>query len=320
MTEKKLRAFGLDAVTIVLFTNKAGALRYQPLVRFLKTITGERISKSTGEIIERVRYEFKIRNLSFVVTDSSIWVTGSLATYLHGNNIIPAPFDEIPLVLTKLRQETGIDFSSAIVYSLELSSSISMQNDPAIYTLLFEAKGLYRKNRYDNTVYIQTESQKKRTEGLRIYSKSLESNVPGNILRVEWRIVGHVAQRLELPGPLRVEHLCDPLVWNQCVGRWKKHSLNFVLKPSDNLSTQLITGLKSFREAAVNQCVRESNLMEALWERIELAERFQKLRGTSRKQVRNEFKAEIGRKANPECLELRNALAKTATLARRSKS
>ncbi len=143
MRTKKFRAFGLDAVTLILFTDRASQLPHRRLVRFLEIVTREHVNKSTGEIREQVRKKFKIRNLSFIVSDTSVWVIGSLATYLYGSNLIPLRFEDFPRVLAKLQNETGLDFSESIVYLLELSSSISMNGNPNWYSHFYKPKGLY---------------------------------------------------------------------------------------------------------------------------------------------------------------------------------
>lgn len=124
---------------------------------------------------------------------------GSIAKYLNGENITPLTRAQLKQAVLLLQQDTGLDFSQAIVISLEIGTSITLKNPVLEYLLCFDSMNdsRYIRFRADTCKELQSINYRTNTGGFEFscYDKIQEMKEPipelylnDNVLRLELRI------------------------------------------------------------------------------------------------------------------------------------
>ncbi len=79
-----------------------------------------------------------IKNIKIRQNLDGCFLCGSIAKYLNGQNIQPLAREEIEQALLCLQQDTGLDFSKAVIKSLEIGTSIILKNPIIEYLQCFD--------------------------------------------------------------------------------------------------------------------------------------------------------------------------------------
>lgn len=79
------------------------------------------------------RYRGKLGTMRITQNPGGAYCTGSLASYLQGENVIPLTRRGVEDALGKLERETGWDLKRAELKQVEIGSTLQVQKAPALY-------------------------------------------------------------------------------------------------------------------------------------------------------------------------------------------
>ena len=82
-------------------------------------------------------YKCGIKNMIIYKNLNSLKIQGSLAKYLHDENITPLNRKEVKQAIKKLEQDIGFSLKNAVVCSVEFGTSIVVKEKPFEYMCLF---------------------------------------------------------------------------------------------------------------------------------------------------------------------------------------
>lgn len=175
----------------------------------------------------------KAGNLTVKQYSDSVVIAGSLAKYLHGENMSVLQkhgyIDEVKESLEKLEEETKINLSNAVVREIEIGTSEEMKNDCADYLSLFgRIGGRYKRFRTDGAE-LESVNYRTRTGFFEFYAydkaKEMkdarqEKKIPDeyknkNVLRLELRIKGRQGIRSIFRRDLKPYDLAEKDVYDE---------------------------------------------------------------------------------------------------------
>lgn len=103
-----------------------------------------------------------IKNLKIMQNLNGVYLQGSIAKYLHGENITPLTRKEVKESLELIQKDTGISFQNSVIISLEIGSSIILSKPVSRYLSLFDYMQKYTRSEHGKigleTVTYQTKS------------------------------------------------------------------------------------------------------------------------------------------------------------------
>ncbi|MDR0503614.1 MAG: hypothetical protein LBH16_09890 [Treponema sp.] len=147
-------------------------------------------------------YSEHIQNMGVYISLDSIIIHGSLAKYFKGENIIELTFKQVKEAIKKLENDTGINFESAIITSIECGMSLITKEQPSEYMKLFCYPARYTRCEYATMTGVETVTYSTPTGAYQfsMYNKIQEvqkkkkQSIPAmfngvNILRLEYKIV-----------------------------------------------------------------------------------------------------------------------------------
>ena len=106
--------------------------------------TREFIDWDSNKLIKDIRrtgqdhYQGHIKNMKIKQTLDGVVLCGSIAKYLNGENITPLTREKIKEAVLLLQQDTGLDFSQAIIRSVEIGTVIILKNPVSEYLHCFD--------------------------------------------------------------------------------------------------------------------------------------------------------------------------------------
>jgi hypothetical protein len=145
-------------------------------------------------------YKGNIENMGIFHSPNCLIIFGSLAKYLHGENITPLSREEVRQAIKKLEKAIGLSLKNAVVSSVEFGTSIITKEKPFEYLSLFGNMKRLTRREYSKLTGIETinytsdtgsfefigydkikEMRKKKQEIPSLFAKS-------NVLRLEYKI------------------------------------------------------------------------------------------------------------------------------------
>lgn len=173
-----------------------------------------------------------VGNLRVSLGESGLRVTGSLATFLYGDNVEPLHRRDVPQVIERLSSVVGADIALAEVRRVDVSATLLMRNAPAAYLpILGAAPRFTRVATAPTTVEYRRGKQGLLTmcfydkaEELRSRRKENQMPAPyrmvGNCLRYELRLLKSPGRQLGLPN-LTLGQLSDKGVFVKLAALWR---------------------------------------------------------------------------------------------------
>ncbi len=155
-------------------------------------------------------------------------ITGSLSTYLHGNNFHSLNSEEYGTALEALSNELGFDCGECVVWRAEFAGTFTVNGKPSLYFPCFQARpGLHAKN-MNSGVYLQNKSLV-----IHIYDKSDDHNA--NALRLEVRRNKALAKAMGRRWPERVlaSDLRTPEFFQAFVHGWHRQISSVLVSPGE---------------------------------------------------------------------------------------
>lgn len=216
---------GLDTISLHL---PAEYISDSTAAALVDCLTKEVADSATGAVWQGGH----VGNLRVSVGESGLRVTGSLATFLYGDNTETLHRRDIPQAMERLSAVVGADVALAEVRRVDVSATLLMRNAPAAYLhILGAAPRFVRVATAPTTVEYRRGKQGLLTmcfydkaEELRARRK--ESQMPrpyqmvGNCLRYELRLTRQPAKQLGMRS-LTLGELADKSVFGRLVGLWK---------------------------------------------------------------------------------------------------
>jgi hypothetical protein len=98
----------------------------------------------------------KLGNLQVFQSLDGITVRGSIAKYLHGENMTPLNLEGVRKAIEKLETETGLHLGTAVLGSVEIGSTYILKQRPAEYLRLFGDPAIFTKAVYSKAGNIET--------------------------------------------------------------------------------------------------------------------------------------------------------------------
>lgn len=173
-----------------------------------------------------------LRNIRVSVTQAGLWLTGSIAKYVNGNNLDSINLDQVKDAFNELSDTFEIDIGKSNVTRIDLAANIELANPVADYlSVLGDSSRLDRFFYGNDTLYYQSQSKAKtkaktKPKTLVFYDKvaevkkELPANCIGkNILRYEMRLNGRLPQRFSLP-EVTANTLTDKVFFHNVSDLW----------------------------------------------------------------------------------------------------
>ena len=143
-------------------------------------------------------YSGHIKNLKIVQNLNGVYIQGSIAKYLQGENITPLTRNQVKESLDLIQKDTGMSFHNAVIISLEIGSSVILKNPVCLYlSLLIICRNIHEVNTEKG---LETVTYQTKTGSISFYAydKTKEVNdrkqtIPElykdcNVMRLEYRI------------------------------------------------------------------------------------------------------------------------------------
>lgn len=106
--------------------------------------TRELIDWENNKMLQDIRrtgqdhFQGHIKNMKIKQTLDGVVLCGSIAKYLNRENITPLTREQVKQAVLLLQQDTGLDFSQAIIRSIEIGTSIILKNPISEYLQCFD--------------------------------------------------------------------------------------------------------------------------------------------------------------------------------------
>lgn len=155
----------------------------------------ENVSKRGADL-----YTGKIRNLKIWESLDGVFVSGSVAKFLNGENITPLTLKTYSDGLKLIENETGLDLHKAILKQCEFGTSIPVNNPVSDYLRNFGILPRFGRSTYETTDGIESVLYSTKSGNREFYAydkihemKSKKSAIPelyenSNVIRLEYRI------------------------------------------------------------------------------------------------------------------------------------
>jgi len=142
----------------------------------------------------------KIKNMRIYKSPNCLIISGSLAKYLHGENVTPLTREECRQAIKELEEDIGFSLKNAIISSAEFGISIITKEKPFQYLILFWHINKLHRNETSRRTGIETITFTSQTGSFEFigYDKGKEmigkkQEIPSlfagsNVLRLEYRI------------------------------------------------------------------------------------------------------------------------------------
>jgi hypothetical protein len=154
-------------------------------------------------------------------TLDGVFIRGSLAKYLRGENVTPMSINDVQQSLEQFEADTGLNLHTGKLLKIEFGTSVILKEQTAQYLKLFGARPPMTRARYDKSG-IETVNYSTRTGAFSFiaYDKTLETKtMPDrykgrNVLRLEYKIKRH-GIRAKFKRDLTPYDLCDKNVYSR---------------------------------------------------------------------------------------------------------
>lgn len=176
----------------------------------------------------RISIVGSLDNLRACISEKGVWIEGSLAKFFNGgSNIISLNQKTTSQAIEKLCDATSLDFSNAVVMSLEFGGNFLMQYNSSTYFSVLGELGRLKRILMANTTLSYIGRQKEfvfydkiaEAKSKRIpYPEDLSNK---NLLRVEMRLKKNLRKQLEEDVVL-ASTLSDPVFYRKMVSYYQK--------------------------------------------------------------------------------------------------
>jgi hypothetical protein len=97
-----------------------------------------------------------IGNMAVHQNLDGVTIRGSIAKYLHGENIRPLTRKSVQAAIEKLEEDTGLSLGEAVLCSVEVGTSVILKEKPAEFMRLFGEAARYTKTVHSRNGFIET--------------------------------------------------------------------------------------------------------------------------------------------------------------------
>lgn len=251
----------------------------------------------------------KVGNLNVKQYADSVVIAGSLAKYLHGENMSVLQkhgyVDEVKESLEKLEEETKINLSNGIIREIEIGTSEELRNDCADYLSLFgRIGGRYKRFKVESTE-LESVNYRTRTGFFEFYAydKTREMKdsrqmkmIPDeyrnkNVLRLELRIKGRQGIKSIFRRDLKPYELTEKDVYDELKNQFYDFYKSIPkMERAIFIDTSRITKPQEIEKLCAEQ-FRQSNAdsYNAILEKSNLTERNRKTLRQSNRQNQIDF-------------------------------
>jgi hypothetical protein len=172
-------------------------------------------------------YKGGIKNMIIYKNLNSLKIQGSLAKYLHDENITPLNRKEVKQAIKKLEQGIGFSFKNAVVCSVEFGTSIVVKEKPFEYLCLFGNTKRLTRVEYSKLTGIETIFYTSDTGSFEFIGydkfkemKKKKQDIPPlfngtNVLRLEYKIRAKRGIEAKFKGGLSAYSLFDKNVYKR---------------------------------------------------------------------------------------------------------
>ncbi len=140
----EIRGFFIIHYNNLISPPKSGGKGIKIMIDKIIISTKDFMKWESNKQIENIRrtgqdhFNGHIKNIKINQNLDGCFLCGSIAKYLKGQNINPLTREEIEQALLYLQQDTGLDFSKAVIQSLEIGTSIKLKNPVTEYLQCFD--------------------------------------------------------------------------------------------------------------------------------------------------------------------------------------
>ena len=167
-----------------------------------------------------------IENFKITITETRIYLNGSLTKFYHGNNVVTLTKEEMSPAIKRLKQVTGLPVQYAVIRRIDLAINIFLEQPYYIYLPYFEDSYGYIKgiNQYKGITY--RKENRNTTSEFVIYNKLAEvcSQSPD-----VYNVVKVVMNEHNEKGIMRLELRLKKSVSMQLLPNGKKLTLPYLL-------------------------------------------------------------------------------------------
>ena len=288
---------GYDATTLFVPPNVAANRSFLSKLRLTQnnTVTGH--SEYAYRTL-RIKKGRSKRTGNEMVT-----ITGSLATFLNGDNFHSLNFEEFSTALEKLSDELGFNCGECYVWKIEFAGTFSTSDKPSLYFPCFQARpGLHAKN-MDSGVYLQNKS---RILVIHVYDKSYEQN-PSTI-RLEVRRNKAVPKAIGRPYPFLASELATREVFESFAHYWYKQIISILVLPNQLPTFPERLTRKSVAQIESQLCRSDERTLSKLIQIVEAYDSAGLLSKDYRSELRRELYGPHSETENNRLLELRSKI------------
>jgi len=162
-----------------------------------------KVFKKSAEIIYKSdvnTYKCKIKNMKIWQNYNCLTIMGSLAKYLHDENITPLSREDVRQAIEKLEQDIGLNLKKAVVCSAEFGMSIITKEKPFKYLNLFRDKRKLTRVEHSKPTCVETINFTSETGAFEFIGydkiremKKKKQDIPhlflnSNVIRLEFKI------------------------------------------------------------------------------------------------------------------------------------
>ncbi len=291
---------GYDSTTLFVPPGLAGNRS------FLKRLEPKRNDTVTG------RSKYACKNLTLEkgrdkeTGTERLTITGSLATYMNGDNFHSLSAEEFSAALEKLSDELEIDCGACTLWKVEFAGTFQVSDKPALYFPCFQARpGLHAKNMHSG-VYLQQASG---ALVIHIYDKSDDGNP--RTLRLEVRRNRRISRAIGRDYPVPASDLGTPEVFETFARDWQEQITKVLVSPGELPELPERLTRKSFAQVVSQLCRSNPKLLSKLNQIVESYDRAGKLDKNYRPELRREL---YGPHSEPENGRLKEISTKIETL------
>jgi len=189
-----------------------------------------KVFKKSAEIVyknDENTCKCRIKNMKIWQNYNCITIIGSLAKYLHDENISPLSREDIRQTIEKLEQDIGLSLKNSIVCSAEFGMSIITKEKPFKYLNLFRNTNKLTRVEYSKITGVETIAFTSKTGSFEFIGydkiremKKRKKDIPrlfinSNVIRLEYKIRKKRGIEARFKGGLSAYSLFDENVYKR---------------------------------------------------------------------------------------------------------